>query len=103
MFTVLHGMGNGVLTIAKGTLPLAVFGPSGYGARQGLLAAPARLLQAAAPFAFGLLLEAAGVGAALALSTALSVAALAALLVLRATPAYASQERAVPQDRPGAR
>ena len=28
-FVVLHGMGNGVLTIAKGTLPLAVFGPAG--------------------------------------------------------------------------
>ena len=91
VFAVLHGMGNGVLTIAKGTLPLAVFGPAGYGARQGLLAAPARLLQAASPFVFGLLLEAAGVGTALLLTTALSLAACAALLALR--PA---QSRAVP-------
>ncbi|MCB4820147.1 MFS transporter [Roseicella sp. GB24] len=85
-FAVLHGMGNGVLTIAKGTLPLAVFGPAGYGARQGLLAAPARLLQAASPFVFGLLLEGAGVGAALLVTTALSLAACAALLVLRPAP-----------------
>ena len=32
-----HGAGNGILTIAKGTLPLVLFGPQGYGARLGLL------------------------------------------------------------------
>ena len=36
-FAVLHGAGNGILTIAKGTLPLVLFGPQGYGERQGLL------------------------------------------------------------------
>ncbi len=82
-FAVLHGMGNGVLTIAKGTLPLAVFGPGGYGARQGLLGAPARLLQAASPFLFGLVLERAGVQAALTLTTGCSLLALLALLLLR--------------------
>ncbi|MBR0644915.1 MFS transporter [Plastoroseomonas hellenica] len=82
-FAILHGMGNGILTIAKGTLPLAVFGPAGYGARQGLLSAPARMVQAAAPFAFGLLLELAGVAAALAVTAALSLSACAALLALR--------------------
>ncbi len=29
VFAVLHGAGNGLLTIARGTLPLAVFGPAG--------------------------------------------------------------------------
>jgi hypothetical protein len=29
-FAVLHGAGNGLLTIAKGTVPLAIFGPVGY-------------------------------------------------------------------------
>jgi MFS family permease len=82
-FAVLHGAGNGVMTVARGTLPLAVFGPAGYGARQGLIGAPARLLQALAPFAFGWLLEGAGVGAALAVTSGLSLAALAALLALR--------------------
>jgi MFS family permease len=83
VFAVLHGMGNGVLTIAKGTLPLAVFGPVGYGARLGWLGAPARMLQATAPFLFGLLLEGAGVSVALALTSSLSLAACAALLALR--------------------
>jgi MFS family permease len=57
VFTVLHGAGNGILTIAKGTLPLVIFGPLGYGLRQGLLMVPARIAQAAAPFLFGILIE----------------------------------------------
>ena len=85
-FTILHGMGNGMLTIAKGTLPLAVFGPAGYGVRQGWIGAPARLLQATAPFAFGLILERGGVTPALALTATLSLLALAALLLLKPTP-----------------
>jgi hypothetical protein len=40
VFAVLHGAGNGILTIAKGTLPLVLFGPQGYGARQGWLMLP---------------------------------------------------------------
>ena len=62
---------------------LAVFGPAGYGARQGLLSAPSRRLQATAPFLFGLLLARGGVGVALAVTAALSLSACAALLALR--------------------
>ena len=69
VFTVLHGAGNGILTIAKGTLPLVLFGPAGYGARQGLLMVPARVAQAFAPVLFGLLLD--GIGAAAVACTAL--------------------------------
>lgn len=57
IFTTLHGVGNGILTIAKGTLPLAIFGPRSYGARQGYLMAPSRFAQAAAPFLFGILID----------------------------------------------
>lgn len=56
-FTVLHGAGNGVLTIAKGTLPLAIFGARGYGLRQGILMVPARFAQAFSPLIFAVLLE----------------------------------------------
>ncbi len=62
-FTVMHGAGNGVLTIAKGTLPLALFGSRGYGHRQGMLNAPARILQAFAPLLFGFVLERYGANA----------------------------------------
>jgi len=82
-FALLHGGGNGLHTIAKGTLPLAIFGPAGYGQRQGILSAPARLLQAGAPLLFGLLMERSGVGA-LWLTTGLCFAALLALFALRA-------------------
>ena len=81
LFTLLHGAGNGILTIAKGTLPLAIFGPSGYGFRQGLLMVPARFGQAGAPFLFALLMERYGAGA-LVLSTVLGLAGLAALLAI---------------------
>jgi hypothetical protein len=89
-FAVLHGAGNGILTIAKGTLPLAIFGPGGYGFRQGMLMVPARFGQAAAPFLFALLMERYGASALL-LTVGLGLAGLAALFVL--TPS-ATAERA---------
>jgi hypothetical protein len=84
-FVILYGAGNGMLTIARGTVPLALFGPHGYGERTGLLGAPARAAQAFAPLLFGLLLEAIGVWALL-VSAGLCLAALGALLCLRAKP-----------------
>jgi predicted MFS family arabinose efflux permease len=84
-FAVLYGAGNGLLTIARGTVPLAVFGPDGYGERTGLLGAPARAAQAFAPLLFGVLLDAMGVSV-IYVSAALCLAALAALFCLRARP-----------------
>jgi MFS family permease len=83
VFALCHGAGNGLLTIAKGTLPLVIFGPAGYGQRNGILAAPARAAQAASPLVFGLLIDRLGVGA-LAVSAGISIMALLALLGLRA-------------------
>ena len=82
LFTVLHGAGNGILTIAKGTLPLVIFGPQGYGARQGLLMVPARVAQAFAPVAFGLAIDRFG-GGALWVSTGVGLVGLAALVWLQ--------------------
>lgn len=82
-FVLLHGGGNGLLTIARGTLPLALFGPAGYGMRTGLLAAPARILQGAAPLLFGLVLDRGGPLAALLLSGTLTGLSCLALLLLR--------------------
>lgn len=81
-FTLLHGAGNGILTIARGTVPLAIFGRENYGYRLGLLGAPARLAQAGAPLAFGLLIERYG-GAALGVSSAFCLAGFAALMLVR--------------------
>jgi hypothetical protein len=85
-FALLHGGGNGLLTIAKGTLPLALFGPQGYGARQGWLMMPMRVLAALSPVLFGLAIEHLGRGA-LWLSGALGLSAAAALLLLSTSTA----------------
>ncbi len=81
-FVLLHGGGNGILTIAKGTLPLAIFGPHGYGLRQGLLMVPARFAQALSPLVFALLIDDFGTRA-LWLSAGLGVLAYAALTFLQ--------------------
>jgi predicted MFS family arabinose efflux permease len=85
VFAVLHGSGNGVLTIARGTVPLAIFGPDNYGYRLGVLGAPARIAQAGAPVAFGVLIDSFGTGA-LAISSTLSLAALVALCLVHPRP-----------------
>jgi MFS family permease len=85
VFAVFHGAGNGILTIARGTLPLAIFGPENYGYRLGIIGAPARMAQAAAPLLFGLLIEAMG-AKVLIVSSALSIAALLALFLLGKPP-----------------
>lgn len=86
-FVLLHGAGNGIMTIAKGTLPLQLFGPHRYGALQGWITLPARVAQAAAPFLFGLALQRWGVGA-LWLSGALCLSGFVALWLLpQARPA----------------
>jgi len=82
VFAIFHGAGNGVITIARGTLPLAIFGPKNYGYRLGLIGAPARMAQAIAPLLFGFLIDAMG-SRVLIVSSALSLAAVAALLLLR--------------------
>lgn len=63
VFTVLHGAGVGLMTIVKGTLPLTLFGPRGFGHRAGLLEAPSRVAQAAAPVLYGLCLDTLGADA----------------------------------------
>jgi predicted MFS family arabinose efflux permease len=78
LFSVIHGAGNGILTIARGTLPLALFGPVGYGARLGRISAPGRIGQALGPFLFGAALQRFGTHV-LIISSALSLMALASM------------------------
>ena len=55
-----YGAGIGLESIARGTLPLALFGASGYATLMGRLAMPSLLAQAAAPWIGALLLERVG-------------------------------------------
>jgi hypothetical protein len=50
VFAVVFGAANGVMTIARGALPLLMFGAAGYGRVIGRIARPALFAQALAPF-----------------------------------------------------
>ncbi|MCX5513319.1 MFS transporter [Kaistia algarum] len=71
---VLYGAGNGIWSIARGALPLALFGPDLFPVMMGRLAMPNLLAQSLAPTASALLIEQAG---AARLVTLLAVAAVA--------------------------
>ena len=92
-FTLLHGAGNGILTIARGTLPLAIFGPENYAYRLGLIGAPSRICQALAPLGFGLLIGPMGRGV-VGISAGLSLSALIALMLLPHTRTESSRSSA---------
>jgi MFS family permease len=52
-----YGAGIGLDSIARGTLPLALFGAEGYARLMGRLAMPSLMAQAAAPYAGALLMQ----------------------------------------------
>jgi MFS family permease len=56
-FTLLMGASQGVITIVRGAVPLALFGATGYGAVLGLIAMPILIVNAAAPTLFSLIVE----------------------------------------------
>jgi MFS transporter len=82
LFAIFYGGGNGILTISRGTLPLALFGAEGFGRRVGILSLPARGTAAIAPLVMGLLAESGT--AVLWTSAIVSLSALLALLFLHA-------------------
>lgn len=94
-FAVLHGSGNGVITIARGTVPLAIFGPENYGYRLGILGMPARFLSAAA-LGFSLPIDRLG-DDVLMVSAALSLSAFIALCLMRRPRAAAALHADRPQ------
>lgn len=55
---ILYGAGNGIWTIARGSLPLALFGARDYPVLMGQLAMPSLVAQALAPVLGALLIEA---------------------------------------------
>ena len=81
-FTVLMGASQGVITIVRGAVPLALFGPTGYGAMLGLLATPVLIVNSAAPTLFALIIERWGWFAGQAVLLAASAASCAAMEVM---------------------
>ncbi|MBY0530348.1 MAG: MFS transporter [Xanthobacteraceae bacterium] len=83
IFVLMFGAANGLMTIARGTLPLALFGPQGYGHLVGRLAAPALAVQAAAPIAMAVVIERVSDPAALALTAGFIAIAFLCFLGIR--------------------
>ncbi|WP_422003121.1 MFS transporter [Reyranella sp.] len=59
-FTLLLGASQGVVTIVRGAVPLALFGAQGYGAVLGLIATPILLVNAFSPALFALIVDMVG-------------------------------------------
>jgi hypothetical protein len=82
-FALMFGGANGLITITRGAVPLALFGASGYGRLMGRLAGPFLLVQAAAPLVMAFVVEKTSDMAALALAACFAAAALACFVVIR--------------------
>jgi MFS family permease len=82
-FFLMYGIANGVFTIARGALPLALFGPAGYGHVMGRIALPFLFMQASAPIVIALVIERFSDAAALVTLAAFVALSLACLSVLR--------------------
>lgn len=82
-FAILFGAAQGLTSIVRGAVPLALFGPDRIGRRLGQLAALRNVSAAAAPFAFALGLAQLGLGATLLACFLLASAGLMLLFWLR--------------------
>lgn len=71
---IFYGAGIGIESIARGTLPLAIFGEDRYASVMGRIAMPSLIMQAAAPSLGALLIDGFGADGALAALFAVAIA-----------------------------
>lgn len=84
VFSIGGGVANGLVTIARGAVPLVLFDPLSNGGITGRIGAPAFWFSALAPFVVALALDHGGAPLALAvLALPALLAAIAAALLLR--------------------
>jgi MFS family permease len=83
IFALMFGGANGLVTITRGAVPLALFGASGYGRLMGRLAGPFLLVQSAAPLVMAYVIEHTSDPAALALAACFASIALICFVVIR--------------------
>ncbi|MGA7488465.1 MAG: MFS transporter [Xanthobacteraceae bacterium] len=82
---VIYAAGYGIMWIARGTLPLALFGPDRYASLMGRLALPSLVVQALAPSAGALMVEHSGAIATVATLTGFAAANTLLVAILWAT------------------
>ncbi|AMN40034.1 MFS transporter [Rhodoplanes sp. Z2-YC6860] len=83
IFAVMFGGANGLITITRGALPLALFGADGYGRTMGRIGGFWLAMQSAAPLVMAFVIERASDTAALALAAGFTVAALGCFAAIR--------------------
>jgi len=82
-FAIMFGVSNGLVTIARGTVPLTLFGPAGYGRLIGRIAGPWLVMQSAAPLVLAVVAERISDAAVLGLACAFALVALGCFLAIR--------------------
>jgi len=79
---IAYGAGNGISSIVRGTVPLALFGPTNYAILMGRLGLPILLAMAAAPILGTVLIDAGGASLAFAVLAGMSLANILLVMVL---------------------
>src|SRR6266702_3692982 len=92
-FAVMFGMANGLLTIARGAVPLALFGAAGYGHLVGRIGGPYLVMQAIAPLALAFVAERSCDTAVLAVTAAFATIAFIAFTAVRRPKALPGKAR----------
>jgi hypothetical protein len=82
-FALMFGAANGLVTITRGALPLALFGAEGYGRLMGRIGGFWLVMQSAAPLVMAFVAERASDATALALAAGFAVVALACFAAIR--------------------
>ncbi len=82
-FALMFGAANGVVTIARGALPLTLFGAAGYGRTVGRIARPAQICQALSPFVLAYVIDRWSGRTALELLIVVALFALGCFLAIR--------------------
>jgi len=82
-FMVMFGMTNGLITIARGAVPLALFGAAGYGHLMGRIGGPFLVMQAIAPLVLAFVAERASDPAVLAVVAGFALVSFVGLMAIR--------------------
>jgi predicted MFS family arabinose efflux permease len=97
VFAFVYGIANGLLTIAKATIPVEMFGFANVGAVLGGFSAPSLVTRALAPFGFALLMSDTGTSGAVAGLMVVSLASCAAYAAATRNDAAPSHEPKEPK------
>jgi hypothetical protein len=82
MFAACYGIGNGLMTLARATIPLTLFGRAEYGTWTGRLTTPQNLVFAASPVLFSALLSHQGPGVMVWAGLVMATGSLLAMILL---------------------